>query len=134
MNSSLQCFLRSAADLSSLGNGYHNTNYNSRRSDGAVDALDTTCKTRHDKLVQTAVAAKFVVELFTDTFCIVHPCVVGEFSWEEWDCGTTESRLGSLCFTMQSERGQRDRTMTLGVVNFLDNDPFSDDLHKKLAK
>ena len=92
----------------------------------------------HEKLVQTAVAAKLVVELFTDTFCIVHRCIVDTMSCEEWDCGPMESRFGSLHFTMQRERGQRDRIMTLDVVNIPDklpdNDPFSDDMHKQLAK
>ena len=43
-------------------------------------------------------------------------------------------RCGNLCFTMQSERGQRNSTRTLGVVNIPDNDHFSYDMHKKLAK
>ena len=99
-----------------------------------MDTFDITCNTYYDQLVQTAVVAKLVVELFTDTFCIVHRCVVDELSWEEWDSGPMASRFGSLCFTMQRERGQRHRIMTLGVVNIPDNDPFPDDMHRKLAK
>ena len=89
------------------------------------------------RLIQTAVAAKFVVELFPNICCIVHRCIYNNIAREEWDCGPSSGRFGSLRCTMQRERGQRDRIMTLGVVDIPDklpdDDPFADDMHKKLA-
>ena len=56
--------------------------YGYRCSHNTVNTfVDRFCrKTNHDEVVQTAVAAKFVLEVFADTFCIVHRCITGEFS------------------------------------------------------
>ena len=103
----------------------------SKLSNAIIELIEDKCSadasdllvddSRFGQLIQTAVAEKFVLELFPNTFVIAQRWAVEEMAWQEWHPGfEMEARYGSLRLFAHRDRSQKVHSLCLGVVSIPD--------------